>query len=84
MGMPRRKQLFGMTLIELMIALAIGAGLLIGALTVFVQSRTTLRSNDAVARLQENARFALAVLEPDIRIAHYWGLTSRKIGRAHV
>lgn len=66
----------GMTLIELMVALAIGAFLMIGAITVFMQSRTTFRLTESVARLQENARFALDVLEPDIRMAHYWGLTT--------
>jgi type IV pilus assembly protein PilW len=71
-----RRQL-GMTLIELMVALAIGAFLMIGAITVFMQSRTTFRVTEAVSRLQENARFALDSLEPDIRMAHYWGLTSR-------
>jgi type IV pilus assembly protein PilW len=66
-----------MTLIELMVALAIGAFLMIGAMTVFMQSRTTFRVTESVSRLQENARFALDALEPDIRMAHYWGLTTR-------
>ena len=67
----------GVTLIELMVALAIGSFLLIGAVSVFVQSRQTFRITESVSRLQENARFALYALEPDIRMAHYWGLTSR-------
>jgi type IV pilus assembly protein PilW len=66
-----------MTLIELMVALAIGAFLMIGAITVFMQSRATFRVTEAVSRLQENARFALDAIEPDIRMAHYWGLTPR-------
>ncbi len=66
----------GMTLIELMVALAIGALLMVGAIAVFMQSRTTFRIAESVARLQENARFALEVLEADIRMAHYWGLTT--------
>jgi type IV pilus assembly protein PilW len=67
---------YGMTLIELMVALAIGAFLMIGAITVFMQSRTTFRVTESLARLQENGRFALDVLEPDIRMAQYWGLTT--------
>ena len=66
---------YGMTLIELMVALAIGAFLMIGAITVFMQSRTTFRVTESMSRLQENARFALQVLEPEIRMAHFWGLT---------
>jgi type IV pilus assembly protein PilW len=66
----------GMTLIELMVALAIGAFLMIGAITVFMQSRVTFRLTESVSRLQENARLAMDVIEPEIRMAHYWGLTS--------
>jgi Tfp pilus assembly protein PilW len=65
-----------MTLIELMTALAIGAFLMLGAVTVFMQSRTTFRINESVARMQETARFAIDALEPEIRMAGYWGLTS--------
>jgi type IV pilus assembly protein PilW len=66
-----------MTLIELMVALAIGAFLMLGAVTVFMQSRTSFRVTETLSRLQENARFALEAMEPDIRMAHYWGLTPR-------
>lgn len=65
-----------MTLVELMVALAIGVFLMIGAVTVFMQGRTTFRVTESVSRLQENARFALDVLEPDIRMAYYFGLTN--------
>jgi type IV pilus assembly protein PilW len=67
----------GMTLIELMVALAIGLFLLLGAITVYLQSRQTFQVNESIARLQENGRFALDALEPDIRMGHYWGLTTR-------
>jgi len=75
----------GITLVELMVALSIGSFLMIGAVTVFMQSRTTFRVNESISRLQENARFVVNALEPDLRMAHYWGLTSRTIkmvGRA--
>jgi type IV pilus assembly protein PilW len=83
---PRRAAL-GVTLIELMVAVAIGAFLMIGAMTVFMQSQTTFRLNQSVARLQENARFALAAIEPDIRMASFYGLSSRGVrinGRAKI
>jgi type IV pilus assembly protein PilW len=67
----------GMTLIELMVALAIGMFLMIGAMTVFMQSRTTFRVTESISRLQENARFALEALESDVRMAQYWGFVSR-------
>ena len=67
----------GVTLIELMVALAIGAFLMIGAITVFMQGRTTFRITESVSRLQENGRFAIDALEPEIRMARFWGLTTR-------
>ena len=78
------KKLKGVTLIELMVALTIGSFLMLGAVTVFMQSRTTFRINESVSRLQENSRYALDAIEPDIRMASYFGLTSRptKIGNS--
>jgi type IV pilus assembly protein PilW len=67
----------GMTLVELMVALAIGSFLMVGAVTVFMQTRTTFRMNEAVSRLQENARFVIDAIEPDIRMANFFGLHSR-------
>jgi type IV pilus assembly protein PilW len=80
-----RRHARGVTLIELMVAVALGAFLMIGAMNVFMQSRTTFRINQSVARLQENARFVLATIEPDIRMANYYGLTNNSVqiaGRA--
>jgi len=74
---PFRQRIAGVTLIELMVAMAIGSFLMIGAMTVFMQSRTTFRVNESVSRLQENARFVLDALEPDIRMTSYFGLTTR-------
>src|SRR5262245_62938110 len=67
---------FGMTLIELMVALAIGAFLMLGAMTVFMQRRTTFRVTESLSRMQETGRLAFSIVEPDIRMAHYWGLTN--------
>lgn len=75
--MNRLRRAAGMTLIELMVALGIGSFLMIGAMTVFMQSRTTFRVNEAISRLQENARYVFDVIEPDIRMAHFWGLRTR-------
>ncbi len=65
-----------MTLIELTVAMAIGLFLIGGALYVYAQSKNSYRAGDSLARLQESARFALDTLEPDIRLARYWGLNS--------
>jgi len=67
----------GLTLIELMVSLAIGSLLIVGAVTVYSQSRNTSRVSDTVARLQENARFAFSLMEPDIQLAGYYGYSNR-------
>lgn len=63
----------GMTLIELMVALTIGLFLTWGAFEVYVQSKNNYRAAEVLTRLQENARFALESVEPDLRLAGYWG-----------
>lgn len=69
---PHRRQL-GMTLIEIMIALLIGAFLLGGVMQIFVSSQQTNRMQESLSRLQENGRFALEFISKDIRRAGYWG-----------
>jgi type IV pilus assembly protein PilW len=61
----------GMTLIEIMIALLIGAFLLGGVLQIFIGSKQTNRMQENLSRLQENGRFALDFLTNDIRMAGY-------------
>jgi len=72
---PRAQR--GLSLVELMVAMAIGTFLLAGAITVFGKTRDLYRTNDAAARLQETARYAMSTIEADLRMANYWGLMSR-------
>lgn len=67
----------GMTLVELMVSLAIGSFLVIGAVSVYNQSRQAYVINDAIARVQETAQFAMDTIEADLRMAGNYGLTSR-------
>ena len=60
-----------MTLIEIMIALLIGAFLLGGVLQIFSGSQQTYRMQENLSRLQENYRFALDFLAHDSRMAGY-------------
>src|SRR5436305_463767 len=66
----------GLTLVELLVAMTIGLGLMIGATQVYVDSSKSYAVNETTARLQENARYAMSVLEPDMRMSGYWGLTN--------
>lgn len=63
----------GFSLIELMVAMAIGLLVFATLGSVLVGARTTARNADAVSRLQENARFAFETLAADIRMAGFTG-----------
>lgn len=63
----------GFTLVELMVAMTIGLLLLGGVITILTSSHQTYRVNDALARMQENARYAFQLLSRDIRMAGYFG-----------
>ena len=63
----------GVTLIELLVALAIGALLVLGLVEVFAASRTAYQLSTGLARSQENGRFAIDILQRDIRMAGHAG-----------
>jgi len=67
----------GLGIVELMTALAIGTFLVAGAISAYLEARDVRAALDTTARLQEIARYALATIEADIRMAGFWGLTSR-------
>lgn len=67
----------GMTMVELLVALAIGSFLVIGAVQVYNQSRQSFVINESIARVQETAQFAMDTIEADLRMASNWGLNSR-------
>lgn len=71
--MSRHTRARGLTLIELMIAMTIGLVLVGGAFKVYMDSSKTYGIHETEARLEENARYAYSVLEPDLRMAGYWG-----------
>jgi type IV pilus assembly protein PilW len=67
----------GVTMVELMVSLAIGSFLMIGAMQVYNQSRQAYIINDSIARVQETAQFAMDTVEADLRMASNWGRHSR-------
>lgn len=66
----------GVTLVELMVALVMGLVLLAGVATVFLANKETYRVQEAVARGQENGRFALSVVTKALRQSSYGGCSS--------
>ena len=72
----------GLTLVELMVALAIGSFLMIGAIQIYNQSRQAFVINESIARVQETAQFAMDTIEADLRMASNWGRNSRGLAVA--
>lgn len=67
------KRSAGLSLIEILIALAIGSLLILALVQVFAASRTAYQLSTGLARTQENGRFAIDILQRDIRMAGHMG-----------
>lgn len=63
----------GFSLIELMVAMAIGLFLVAGVFTVYVNGRQSQNTIDEQVGMIDNARFALEVMASDIRQAGVYG-----------
>lgn len=70
MHRPRRQS--GMTLPELMIGMLLGILILLGLTSLFVQTKRSFKQDELVARMQEDARFAMSELRHDIGMAGFW------------
>jgi type IV pilus assembly protein PilW len=77
---PGLRRVGGMTLIEVMIALTLAGLMIAGAVQVYANSSKSYAVHETAARLEENARYVFSVLEPDIRMASYWGYMKGSIG----
>lgn len=69
----RPKRHTGLTLIELLIALALGLAVLIGLSSVYVAVKQSFRFQETTGRLQEDGAFALDTIAKDLRMAGYAG-----------
>lgn len=66
----------GVSLVEIMVSLVIGLVLTAGIIQLFLGSKQTYRFQDALSRVQENARFAIDALNFDVRMAGNLGCTA--------
>ncbi len=66
-----RKFQKGLSLLELLVALMLGIFILATLIGLFVNSKISYRLNENLARLQENARFAVSFMSRDIRMTDY-------------
>lgn len=70
----------GFSLVELMLALALGLVVVTGIVQLFVGNSRTYETITAQARLQENGRFALEFLTQAARSAGYFGCSLDRSG----
>lgn len=63
----------GFSLVELMVALAVGMVVILIVGQFFSSTRSSYMQSDAMSRVQENARFSMDVLATDIRMAGFMG-----------
>lgn len=66
-----KNRMSGLSLVELMVAIAISVLLLMGVVALFVSSRASYETTERMSRIQENGRFALDQIAADIRAAGF-------------
>lgn len=69
----RRKNMLGMSMVELLVALTIGLFIAGAAYATYFSTRGSFSTRAAVGKMQENIRFAFASFSKDIRMAGYAG-----------
>lgn len=67
----------GVSLIEIMIALAIGIILTMGAVSIFISNNNIARLETQLSNMQASGRFLIDVLSMNVRMAGYNGCSSR-------
>jgi type IV pilus assembly protein PilW len=76
--MPKQtgNRVHGVTMLELVVAMVISLLVMGGVFKIYHANSLTYRTQEALARLQENGRLALDLLSRDIRMAGYYGCVS--------
>lgn len=69
----------GLTLVEIMVALVIGLVLMAGIIELFIGSKQTYTLHESLSRMQENGRFAIDLLNRDMRMAGHLGCANARI-----
>ena len=64
---------FGVSLVELLVAIVIGLILLLGVIQIYLTTKQSYNAQAELARMQENGRFAMDLITRDLRRAGFWG-----------
>ncbi|MGY2291426.1 PilW family protein [Pseudomonas sp. SDO528_S397] len=71
----------GFSLVEILLSLALGLVLMLGAARVFIGARSTHASQQAAMAMQDDARFVLGKMVQEIRLAGMFGCLSTALIR---
>lgn len=63
----------GFTMIELIVALALGLVLVAGTVIIFVQNNRSATQDEEISRVLENGRFAMRLLGRELAMSGFWG-----------
>ncbi|WP_438951549.1 PilW family protein [Porticoccus sp.] len=63
----------GFSLIELMVSILLGLFLTAGVISVYIDSKSNYQSEDELARIQENGRYALELLKRELALVGFFG-----------
>ena len=81
MSLQQKNRIKGFTLVEVMVAMAIGLFVMGGVIQLFTSMRASLNLQTEMAHVQEGGRLAMELLGKDVRNADFWGCTDiSKVG----
>lgn len=70
----------GFTMIEILVALALGLLISAGIVQIYAGTKASYRLQDGLSRMQENARFALNQIAKDLRMTNFVGCAQKNSG----
>lgn len=71
-GRNNRHHAAGFSLIELMVSITIGLVLIAGVTGIFIASKRNYNQDSQVTPMQDNLRFAMAMMQQNVEMAGYW------------
>ena len=78
-----RREQQGLTLVELLVAMAISVTVMSGVIVVLLTSKLSFITQGELAILQENARYAMRLMAEELRMAGFSGCSSKALFTAN-
>ena len=78
-----RREQQGLTLVELLVAMAISVTVMSGVIVVLLTSKLSFITQGELAVLQENARYAMRLMAEELRMAGFSGCSSKPLFTAN-